>query len=736
MQFKVCNLRNNYISVIIGSIALLSLIVYFYYLKTSAENNLVSSVCTSAWKYCVLIFLITVCIISSVKNRMLIIVYVSVLFLFFTWLSFSDQLYSPIDEIMNYENINFIIRNKRLPTIYDSIDAVFLNSANSGLNDIGDVLNYEAVQAPLFYIIFAAIGCFFRNACYRFHFLRLVSLYSVLLILYSINKAKQYLNSKNYNIDEESFRLVLLIIVLNPAYLYRASRLNNEILVCVLCALLIYFAAKCIVEGFQLKHYWIMSILCGALFLTKNTAVYAYTVILVIALLQKRLSKAIIPVLVSFIPFVPWFLFNLRTYGALTGIKEHLRFVLIFANPSYSFPNLFDAFSDVLPNTFFSAEEVSFTTGDLLWSNICYLSFIAIICISISEIIHVIKNNSLPEEIDTKTKLNIVYVSLVICCLLCLTTGTVVTRIISIRGRYLYGPGISVILLLIINNESIPKKTKRVVSVFLIIAIGVLTTRVMITFTDRVYSYEHLYGKNIHTLELFDLTDEYWTHGYSNKDNVLLLESEHVSDYSSLVGRSVSNGTDHAVITGISEHQSVDANNYVWLYTSQKMDSNNKNSNTINIGSYCPTVRYNMGKPVSILDNIEEASVSQSMIIKEKSIIYGFSLNLITYYAKDYSAQVFYSITDSSATVIQEGIILLSDIQDNSYSTFYLEEPICVENNESIAIMLKYDNPDDLPLTMRVSDNDSYPDGSLYVDGKEQTGQDLLFRLIAQRSDY
>lgn len=708
---------------------------FVFYLCVNAKRTLAYNIQGSGNYYYILLILVVINVFFAVKSKKYFAVYVASLIVFFIWFSFADTWYSPIDEIMNFENINHIVANNRLTTFEDNIDYVFLNKANDGVNAVGSITNYEAVQAPLYYILFAAVGKFISNAYVRLHVFRLISLFLVFIIYFFVEKTVCYLEENGIiQINHQIYRIGLLITIFNPGYLYRASRLNNEILVCVLMSILLYISIRCVVEGYRKNYYWIISLLCVSLFLTKNTAIYAYIIFGAIVLFQKRVKDAIIPTVSGAVLTIPWFLFNYFEYGSLTAMKQHLDFVIPIVNPSRANVDLFDAFFNILPVTFFSAEEVAYPTAEVIWMG-CFVIFLMILILGVSElIVGEVKNNKWElQSYKKKTVVNIICVALILACFLCLLMGTVSTKVCSIRGRYFYGPSIAIIILMVVNGDILSNKIKNYLGGILTIIIAIAVTRGSVTFINKVYTNENLYASEVEEYELCDISDENWHHGYSKTGNYLLVEitdRNSADNFQALVGHLISNGNQTAFITGISEMQEVGENKYVWLQTNKHLDSELVEDNVIQVGAYCSVENYNTYAVNAIVDNIEEKCIAQSIKMSESGEIYGYEIMLGTYGIGDYSAKCKYGVSDATGKELESGTVDIAMIKDNLYTRIYFDNPMDVKKDEEIVISLFLDNANDLPIAAYISNNDSYPAGSLYIDGVEMNGQDLGIKIL------
>lgn len=654
-------------------------------------------------------------------------IYILLLLSFFVWLSFSDTVYSLIDESLHFEYINHIIDFHKLPMWGDPVNAQYLNAAGVSLVEINEnVVNYEVVQAPLYYIIMATVSAGISDAYMRFHVCRLVSLLFVLIVFYFVNKTICYMNDRKIiKVNEIIYRIALSLTIFNPGYLYRMSRLSNESLACVLMAALLYFSVKCITEGYNKKFYWILSFICVALFLTKTTSIYVYAAFGLIVLFQKKIKEAIIPVIVSAGCTVPWFMFNYISCGELTAMKQHVQYILPIVNPKNERINLFEGYFDTFSFSFFSGEEVNYSTGELFW--IAFFWIIALFVVINAIFTYVVRKrenyiNTQLKSISTSEKIDFWCAILIVSAIGCLSAGSIFTHINSLRGRYFYPTCVAIIILLLTSNAD-NKRIRQYTGCTFILILTIITTRAFVTFTDRVFTNENLFGIRATDISMLDITDNNWNHGVSWDGQTLLMDNNGF-DYSMLVGRAISLDNQKSIINRSEEH-----GEYIYIYLTSGIDAKRVNTNIAKLeGSISQEVPYNTNADF-FLEGIEGNSICQEITIKKDATLTGFQVQFATYCDTNYSASVNYQLSDSHENIISEGSNYIENIDDNAYATILLTDPIHVKENDRLRWTFTIDNSEDKPIAIYVTQNDTYSDGTLYFNNEEKKDLDICFKL-------
>lgn len=708
-------------SSILGLIIIALLLICISYILLFARSNIVSSVCDRLWKYYLIMGLIMILVFLAIKNEKIFLVYIIVIFSFFSWYSFADQSYSVVDETMNFEYVNHIIRTKQLPTFSDEVDSDFLDLANNNLQETIISTNYEAVQTPLYYIILAILGCKIKSAYFRLRLFRILGLYSICFVYYFVNKTVRYLKiNQLFDIDEECLRATYLLTIFSPGYLFRASRLNNEILVCVLMAVLIYIAVKCILEGYNLRYYWGMAMVSIALFMTKTTAIYAFCVLAIVALFQKKVLKAIIPVGVCSLTVVPWVVFNYKTYGRLTAMKEHLEFVLPIINPNKMELNFIDSIFGDLPISFYSGDEYisNYLSGELFWINLLYGIFIiAFLCVSITSIkkLH-------QKDVSCSTKLNIIFVVSILGCLACLIMGTISTSINSVHGRYFYGLSVVIILMMVLNVEKLNTRIKNYIKMTMIIALAVVMTRTLNICFDNYFMQENLFASDVKNVQIISSL---------SKDKTICIpyrESDKYKSYQILQGHVVYYGNQETIVNSVSDVKQGESLKYIELGIKDTVQGIEQGE-TLSVGKKISEIKYN--DTDDMINNIEGQEIKQSVGIPQSGELWGFSINLATYCSPQYNADLEYAIYDSNQNLMLLKQKTRLEIDDNSYVQVYFDKPLEVSKDDRIYIQIKFSNLESKPLAVMTAD--AKLDDEMYINGELIQGKTLGLHLFTIR---
>ena len=717
-----------------GLLVLVITIAFYFCLCICARYTWAASVAISYRNYYLLMILFAFAAYFASKNWKLFAVVVVLQFVFFGWLTFSDVIYSNADESGHFDLINHIVSHNSLQTFKENKDFIYLNAANDSVNEITEDVNHEAVQAPFYYMVMALFGKLVKNAYARLHLFRLLSLFFILIVFCFVHKTIKLLSNHGFFIDEDIYRISLLLTVFSPGCMLRASRVNNETMTCVLISILVYVAVRCLIYGFSIKSYWLMAFLSALCFLTKVTTVYVYLVIAIAAIMQKRIKEVILPGIASSLIILPWFAFNLLEYGHLTAMKEHLDIVLPIENPNHVPVNIVDSFFSVFTDSYYSGQETVFSLGELLWIQALFvLALFGFIHISYHTFKKMVDNHF--QSIDLKTQLNCIGTMLILACFATLTAGTISSRINALRGRYFYALNILIIMLIVLNIKPKSKSTIRKYAYLLcIIVLGIVNTKVSTSMIDRVYASNHVYASRVNSLELRDVTNDKWTHGYANRGNYLLIgvnDKNCTCNYKALEGHIVSNGTSEAIVTEVSDMDTDShGSRYVLIKTDKHIDTGTCKNNRLYIGKYCRHLNYNTVPFLANLGDIEGKEAVQQLKIKDDGTVYGCDINFGIYGETNFEVLIQCKVSNDSGEVIEEFSVKENIIEDNEYLSIYFEKPIKVKRDQIISIGLRCNNAEDLPISINATKNNFYKDGQLRIDGEKVKKKDMRFKLI------
>ena len=269
-----------------------------------------------------------------------------------------ELVFSPIDECAHFEYVAHILGTGTLPVIGDPWSASVINSVNFG--DVCPGYNHEAAQAPVYYLFLAAFGSFIGNNALSLVVYRITGLILAVSTAVICSRLSRVLFGASLS-DSPLLRLLILLTVLSPGYLYRAARLNNEIMVCFLFVVLLYQFFLTFIDN-RTYRYWLVSLLAVLLFMTKNTAVYGMVLpflLFVFHIHDRRRITVPVSLALSGLLTLPWFAFNLANYHALTGMKKHFEYAVPIVNPHHVSVDFVDAFFNMLPLSFYSGEELA-----------------------------------------------------------------------------------------------------------------------------------------------------------------------------------------------------------------------------------------------------------------------------------------------------------------------------------------------------------------------------------------
>lgn len=663
-------------------------------------------------------------IVYACYSRMGFRIYIILLFALFTVFAILDMSYSPIDEAMNFEYINHIIVYHRLPVIGQPINEEILNAVNTSYVD-GNVINHEAMQAPIYYVAMAILTGLFHSIALRLMICRLVGLYGLLVIAHFVNEIIQLCFSGEER-DPHFYRLMMIVFIFNPGVMWRASRVNNELFVAIFVVALLYLAFRNVLQEENKGDYLLMGFLCGLVFLTKNTAIYCFVIPFLVAVKQKKILHLIIPAIIVGVMVTPWFIFNYKSYGALTGIKPHLEFVLPIVNGNRENIDLLNVFISFLLPSFYTGEEFVLPTFGV---GVSEALFCLMMCLCAEIFVHEIFTKELTwrkfrsNELDRNSWLNILCMGLVLAALFVFIMGTVSTKVNTVRGRYLYPVAPALILMGLNNYHRYAKWLKRVISGLEVLLLGCTVAVFLFVVTDKFLDSMQLSAIGMKQMTIADYSDENWKNGINGDGSKLLMANTGNRDYSKLIGRSISNGNQSAII------QDVQYKGSFWdVSLSHKINADEVTSRTWNLGKMNKIHYYNEGYTDNV-GNANDKWVSQSFVIYDH-IVEGVVVRMATYNVPNYSSHIEYRLLNQKGDTIASGEKDENNIGDNEPFYVMLDSPVKVRSGEKVMLQIKAESPTDAPMSYWITGGDKYSLGKLFVDKQEVTNGDLEFAVV------
>lgn len=183
-----------------------------------------------------------------------------------------------------------------------------------------EIYSYEAYQAPLYYFLLAPVYAVLKGTVlFKLFFLRWVTvLLSLVTVWIAVRWAKDLFPDQPY-----LPLLVGLILVLIPERTMATSRVNNDGLLEVMGAAFLCISTRAIADGLTPSKARWMALFLGLGILTK-ISMAALGSVVILALWQNRRRADLLRsfcwmVGVLTVLLLPFFLYNLFTYGDLTG---------------------------------------------------------------------------------------------------------------------------------------------------------------------------------------------------------------------------------------------------------------------------------------------------------------------------------------------------------------------------------------------------------------------------------
>ncbi|MGG7171775.1 hypothetical protein ACQPV1_00425 [Clostridium neonatale] len=466
------------------------------------------------------------------KGRMRIII---ILFLFLSVIIILlTYRYSPIDEAAHFDYINYIIDNHKLPTLHGFLDVNTLSSVFKQ-NIPGNVINHEAVQPPLYYFVMAILTFWIKNVTLRLYIIRFLGILSLLMAYLLTWRSIRILEeNKLLNISDTKLKIIFFLIIFNPGTIIRMSYISNEHLAVLLSCLFIYFIVKLIVYGFCGKLFWKSCLTLILLILTKNTTVFLLGILIIILIYYKKIKEIFLCVGIIGLSLTPWFIFNIINYGKLTGMSEHIKFVIQIVNPQNIPIDIPESIASVF-NTYFVQEYGLSGIGVMLLHSLSL--FLLFICVktfvyAIRNIIIILKNNfKFRYDIEErKIIINIIMITSIVFNILVLVMGSISTKVNVIIGRYIYISFIPLIYVILSNINQWRAKYINysciLISVFL--AISYLSTYIYIFDLNPV-----LLGTLAPKVEVIEMNNSEKILGYNdvkikNEEDFIKIESGNI----------------------------------------------------------------------------------------------------------------------------------------------------------------------------------------------------------------
>ena len=352
-----------------------------------------------------------------------------------------QPVFSPIDEGAHLDYIHYITVHNKFPIISsrDLMDSEWLSSISKG--NISSCIMYEAVHPWLYYMSMALLCKLMPTSVLQFWACRLFGCFTLVAVFIIALRFIDYLCDKEILRNKKLAIITSFFVFLSPGILTRFCTVSNEPMAVFFTSLFLYKSTKTIIEGLTKRRFFTLSILVIAAAWTKTTTIFIYVLFMLVLLYYKKFKYILISTAIIVMGLSPWLIWNMAHYHHLTGMAEHLAFVIPIVNPFRTRVDVTTRLVQVF-TSFIHAEE-----GYRSQVGVCILHFL---CISVwSGLIYFfiklidgiktlhITNFSYTKDERTKIVHIVLFLSIV-GNLGILFLATITSKVPVIIGRYLY----------------------------------------------------------------------------------------------------------------------------------------------------------------------------------------------------------------------------------------------------------------------------------------------------------
>lgn len=356
----------------------------------------------------------------------------------------SVPVYSPIDEGAHFSYINYICDYGKLPVISDVMNSEQLGLVSDYNVPVG--IMYEAVHPPVYYLLMALMCSCFNNVSVRFWLCRTIGVVFLACMVSVLYRWIEYLCEKEVINEEQKtlFLKIALVTCLMPGLLTRFVLVTNEGLVTLLATVCLYKLTKCLFEGITFGGGIKISVFIALCFLTKITVAFIVVLWILILVYYKEYKKIFVSSGCFLLISLPWFVYNWKLYGALTGNAEHLAFVRPIVNPNQVEIDVFSSLSTIFTDMVYPKEGQLTQIVNVLVDFLDVVILLMLLFWGVTAVKNIIKymfHRRCLFVYDTEEKievLNILYFLCILGNIAVLVIGSVGSNVLIIIGRYLY----------------------------------------------------------------------------------------------------------------------------------------------------------------------------------------------------------------------------------------------------------------------------------------------------------
>lgn len=396
------------------------------------------------WQYYLVWILLSCAIALSFREPAAMRIGYAAIFAFAGIVIFGYMRFARIDEGAHLDYICYVARSHRLPTMFQNRETELL--LETGVNNVlYPDFRYEAVQTPLYYVLMAIPAALIRNMRVLLYFGRCAGLAmwaaAMVLARRILGMLRQYGVLRN----EPSAVLFLHLFGISPGILVRCIFISNEPLAILLSVIIMYYTVRALEEGPS------RGTVCGvllssiAIFYTKSTGVFLIGGMLLVLLYYRKIAVFFGMAAAYALSAVPWFARNLRLYGTVTGMNEHIRIVIDRINPEREQFNLLRLTATIFERKYFIPAEVDTQTAltDMVNKGLSFILILIILFFVLRELrrlaFYVLHGWKFRYDTSEKAEyLLMISAALIFANITMLALSTRSTMLNTLIGRYLY----------------------------------------------------------------------------------------------------------------------------------------------------------------------------------------------------------------------------------------------------------------------------------------------------------
>lgn len=198
-------------------------------------------------------------------------------------------------------------------------------------DDISVAMNWQAQHPPLYYLLMSWVPHFFGHLNFL-NYIFLLRLLSASLFIFAVFIVTKIINKSYPLIEQHSLKMGLILYpMILPMVFLDISRIGNDSLCCLICALTAYFI-QALLRTWDMRIAFYLGGILGLGLLTKAFFLPIGSAILLFLFLAKgtqvKLNQRIYSILIIFVTMTSvgawWYVKNYYVFGSFTGADEFI----------------------------------------------------------------------------------------------------------------------------------------------------------------------------------------------------------------------------------------------------------------------------------------------------------------------------------------------------------------------------------------------------------------------------